>query len=443
MRNLFVRRVFAIITLVACLYLMLTAARGGVSRFLSQYGPTAGLLLAQDGSPPEEQFKLVDTAVSFSPADPDAHHARGVVFYETNRFAEAATEFERSVAAQPRFHFLWVKLGQARAGAGDAEGALAAYREAVRLAPFYSEPRWQLGNLLLRMNETEEAFVELRQAAASAPALLPYTTNLAWGAFGGDAARIVQALRPETPVEQLDLARMFAQRGETRAAMELFRRAGGKASAESRRALLEELLKAKQFVAAREVWSRGRRVSGVAGDIDIPDERSVNEKEGVGVITDPSFEQAIRRDDPGFGWQIPQTARGVGFDLDVGDPRAGNRSLRINWAGNGSPQSPVFSQLVLVEGGTRYRLAFASRAERVRTGGLPIIIVTDATTEGELVRSKPLLPDAASWQNDVIEFNTPPAASAVRISIARENCSSGPCPVFGHTWLDEFSLRKL
>jgi hypothetical protein len=31
---------------------------------------------------------------------------------------------------------------------------------------------------------------------------------------------------------------------------------------------------------------------------------------------------------------------------------------------------------------------------------------------------------------------------AIRIILDREPCTSMPCPIFGHLWLDEFALKK-
>jgi hypothetical protein len=42
-----------------------------------------------------------------------------------------------------------------------------------------------------------------------------------------------------------------------------------------------------------------------------------------------------------------------------------------------------------------------------------------------------------------VEFTVPEKAEAVTIRLARDKCSSSPCPIFGVMWLDEFTLQKL
>src|SRR6266851_680002 len=104
-----------------------------------------------------------------------------------DEYAQARDEFQRAAQLRPRDYYLWMLLGVTSDQSGDQEGALRALRQAVALAPSYARPRWQLGNVLLRMGQLDQAFVELRQAAQSNPSLWPNVDDLAWGAYGRDA----------------------------------------------------------------------------------------------------------------------------------------------------------------------------------------------------------------------------------------------------------------
>ncbi|MBA2338845.1 MAG: carbohydrate binding domain-containing protein, partial [Pyrinomonadaceae bacterium] len=125
------------------------------------------------------------------------------------------------------------------------------------------------------------------------------------------------------------------------------------------------------------------------------------------------------------------------------DTHTGNRSLRIDWTGEAPQAFPLITQTVLVEPATRYRLSFAARARDVVTGGPPLVIVVDATSNQELTKSKPLPQDTTPWQDYSSDFTTSRSASAIIISVQRQTCTSGQCPIFGHTWLDDISLQKL
>ena len=66
------------------------------------------------------------------------------------------------------------------------------FEAAVRLAPFYAQPRWYLGNMLLQAGRLDEGFAELRRAVKSDPSYLPDTIQRATEAFAGDSGAIAK-----------------------------------------------------------------------------------------------------------------------------------------------------------------------------------------------------------------------------------------------------------
>jgi hypothetical protein len=361
-----------------------------------------------------------------SPEDPETHSALGLVLYNTKE-AGALGEFERATALRPRDYFLWLQLGRARDEAGDAEGADAALREAMRLAPFYSEPRWQYGNVLYRRGRLEEAFAEMRRAAESNPTLYPVFVDLAWGTYSGDVSAVERVASPRNSAERLALARLFARKGMADASLASFR-AAGEVDKDERRSFLRELLKMKQFAAAYEVWAGGREVSGA----------------GVGNFTEPGFEGRVNTSELGFGWRQERVLEGVALSLDTQTPKSGSRSLLVEWGGHANPGVDVISQLVLVEPSARYRLSFYARTEDVKTGGPPLIVIADASAPDArvLAESKTLPRGTSGWQEYEVEFAAAPKTEAVLVSLRRRNCETNPCPMFGRVWLDDFSLIR-
>ncbi|MBA3710866.1 MAG: tetratricopeptide repeat protein [Pyrinomonadaceae bacterium] len=405
----------AIAAFLVCLWLGWSAARRGASRLLSDYGVRANRLDA------------ANAAVKLTPSDAEAHYARALVLAQSGMFSEAGAATEHAVALRPRDYVLWVELGQDRDQIGDVDGALTAFKEAVRLAPFYAQPRWQLGNLFLRTGRSREAFTELRRAALSDPSLWPQLIDLAWSALRGDAGAVRQVIEPQTPDERLALARYFAKKGKALEAVELFHGGGG-ASEEDVNNLMSELLAGGMFKEAYEVW---RSAAGAKTDA------------GVAVIVDGSFEGRILRENHGFGWQLARDVQGVTSSLDLQERRSGARSLQLDFNGASDPSARIVSQLGLVEPNSSYRLLFAARSEELVTGGPPVIAVLDANANGlVLAESTPLPQGTSDWMEYEMMFNTSDTTSAVLITLQRQGCSSGPCPVFGRVWLDDFSLRK-
>jgi Flp pilus assembly protein TadD len=415
-----VRVALALLGAAACLLGMWSAGREGLSRLFASYGSTTN------------QLEAAERAVALSPSDPEAHYVRASLLADAGELAEAVKEYERAVALRPQDYVLWLELGRARDRANDLDGALTAFKESVRLAPSYARPRWQLGNVLFRAGRREEALAELRRAAAVDRKLLPAAIDLAWAATGGDARAVEQAIQPQTPSMHLALARFFARQGKTSEAVAQYR-AAGDVSEQERRVLLEELLAARRFDEAYEVWASTHRENAGAGT-------SSN-----GPIINGGFEEAIRLDDPGFGWQLQRGATGVQVSHDALEPRAGTQSLRLVWSGNSDPASPALSQLVLVKPNSRYRLRFAARTEKLVTGALPMITVVDAGGSDVRSLAQPVvLPQGPSaWQDYTTEFKTAGETGAVLVSVRRQDCSSNPCPIFGRIWLDDFSMLKI
>src|SRR6266404_869842 len=196
----------------------------------------------------------VDRAVALLPADAESHAARAEILQQVEDYEQARDEFGRAVQLRPRDYYLWMLLGVTRDQNQDQTGALRALEQAVALAPSYAQPRWQLGNLLLRMGELDRAFAELRQAAQSNPSLWPNVDDLAWGVYERDANTVVRVIQPETDSACMALALFFAHHQQGAAALEQFRATRLK-SEKGTESLVDELLKARSFPEAYEVWA--------------------------------------------------------------------------------------------------------------------------------------------------------------------------------------------
>jgi tetratricopeptide (TPR) repeat protein len=414
------RLALALLVAAGCLWGMLSAWRAGASRLLTQHA-RAARLLAQ-----------ADEAVSTAPHDPDAHSARALVLLNNRDLTAALAEYERAAALRPRDYLLWLELGRARDRANDPQGALAALAQAVRLAPAYAQPRWHLGNALFRAGQYEEAFGELRRAALGDAALLPSLIDLAWNASGEDASVVEQLIQPERASWRTALAKYFAGRGRAAEALAQFRAAGG-IKEEDRQALVNELLAARRYAEAYEIWAAGPEAEGVAAA-------------GPGHVHDGGFENQIARGAQGFGWRAAQDTEALRVSLDKAGPRSGAQSLRVDFGGNPSVSRPLLTQLIPVEPHSRYRLSFSARAEEVITGGPPFVGVSDAgAEEGQRPLALARLPEQSSggWREHIVEFTTAETTGAVLVFLAREGCGgAGPCPIFGRLWLDDFELRK-
>src|SRR5262245_61551001 len=176
-----------------CLFLIQASARIGFSRLLTRYA-----LL-------ENSLPAADEAARLSPSDPETHHARAAVLSRLQMPAEAVKSLETATNLRYRDDLLWIELGNVREELGDTQGALVALDQAAHWAPHYAHTHWQRGNLLLRMGRFDEAFTELRMAAAANRNYLPSLIDLAWGISRADIKTTENLIQIKDESERLAL----------------------------------------------------------------------------------------------------------------------------------------------------------------------------------------------------------------------------------------------
>ena len=421
------RRTAGLLAALLCLAVILWAGawafRAAVARTFADYALSTGRVINESGSA-ESLMLPADEAVKYSPADPAGHFARAVILAYMERAGESSDAAKAALALRPRDFAIWLRYGQSLEEAGDAARAELAFREAVRLAPHYARPAWQLGNMLLRAGKRDEAFVELRRAASSDPALYPIFMQTLWHATGKEVASFARAARPETSEQTLEVVRLLVKSGAAEEGMKALRESGARLTPEARRRLVADLVSAEAFAEAYAVWSEGR--DGETAD----------------ALADGGFEGEVRTDEEGFGWRFARDARGVALSLDSDSPREGGRSLKVEYAGASDPSARVVSRLIPVEPASRYRLNFSARTRELVTGGPPYVAVVSAAKPGDtLAAAQPLHAGTSTWQDFSIEFDAP-AVGAVRVLLTRQPCTSSPCPAFGGVWLDAFKLQE-
>jgi tetratricopeptide (TPR) repeat protein len=370
--NRYLRLIVVIILVGFCLWTIRDSGAFGVSRLLDRFS-MANFDLA-----------IADKAVKLAPTDAQAHFAAAAVLSTLNRTPESAVEMERSVALRPSDYALWSQLGLLRDQLGDTAGALAAFDEAVRLAPFYARPRWQRGNLLVRAGSYEQGFQDLSRAALSNPELIPALIDLAWNVSKGDPNLTEQWSQIKTDQGRIAFAKFLARRGKGPEVIAQLRKIAV-VPEDSRRQLVEELVAKGAFESAYEVWKAGR------GDqVPVPQPKPQ--------IYDGGFEAPLTFDATGFGWRVSRNVQGIALSLNSSAPHTGSRNLRIDFSGNSDPGAGLISQLILVEPSRIYQINFASRSQDIVTGGLPIVVVTDAQGERKRLGQTPPLSGVNDWK---------------------------------------------
>ena len=378
------------------------------------------------------RLETARSAVRLAPDDPLTHWALASMerrIFGPEQLASVVRHYEQAVALSPNDFRLWMELGRARESAGDIRGAEEAFRRAVVLAPFYAHPRWLLGNLLLRARRTEEAFAELRRAAAADRKLRRQVLDFAWRVYGQDVESVKRAVG-DSPAALADLASYLAGHGRLDDALALWSGLGPEVKREQRATgeqLLNSLLTAKRYRAA----------VGVVNDLS-PGAEAV----AAGQLVDGGFEGDVGAAGI-FAWQVTSAPQAqVGLDQAV--RHEGARSLRVTFKASSNPGLNI-SQLVAVESATTYRLTCWVRAQDLRSAGTPLIEVLSAQDGGVLGRGAPLPVGSSDWQEVRIEFKVSAQTEAINVRVNRASCGADApvCPIFGTVWYDDFNLQRM
>jgi tetratricopeptide (TPR) repeat protein len=404
------RIALGVLLILLCLFLMQAAARVGFSRLLSRYALIVNSIPASD------------QAVRLSPSDPDAYRARATVLHRLQMPAEAVKSLELASSLRHRDDHLWLELGKAREEIGDTEGALAAFDQAVRWAPYYAHTHWQRGNLLLRMGRSAEAFAELRKAASVNRNYLPNLIDLAWGISREDINAAGELIDINGDPERLALIRFLARKGKGREVINQVGLLSTPLSSENKDKLVRLLFAAQAF---RDAFALGSDSSAQA-------------------IINGGFEEQLLLNEAAFGgWVLSSQQTKNKLSIDISEKTAGSRSLQINFGGDWIPGTPLLSQTIMVEPNKSYRVFFSVMTKDVVTGGPPVFTVNDAANNQLLGKSENLPAETTPWLKLNFEFTTLATSEAAVIRLQRNNCESSPCPIFGTLWLDEIYIEPV
>ncbi len=360
------------------------------------------------------------------PFDPDYFEMRAAVDEQAGDLAAEKENLRQAVRFRPEDFALRLKFGRAAESAGDSAGAENAFRVAVRLAPFYGETHFALGNFLARHNRFEESFEQLRIAAKRRPDYFAAVLALLWKISRGDAKKTLDVLAPLDNFETRSFAEFLSGKNQFSAIGELLCGAGNFDDA-LRAAMIENLFEKKQYAAAQRIFRRECVTTPGSS------------------LLDAGFENGELGENLGFGWRVgklPETLRiGLADDTAAG----GSQSLAVNFGGSADPGSTILSQIITVEKNRRYQFSFASQTEKIRSNGLPVMqIILKKPNADELAAEIELKnTDDLQWIRKSARIKTDSTTDALEIRLTRKSCAGNFCPINGRLWLDDFQLQAI
>ena len=389
-----------------------------------------GDMLAEMTSSSEPNAReIAQLANGLAPGDPSTSWLIAATekdVFTPEKIADSLGGYAETVRLAPFDFRWWVELGRANEQADKPEAAEKAYLRAVQLAPEYTYPHWQLGNFYLRQNRADDAFAELRKAAASNTIYRQQIFSIAWDFYDKDTAKL-EAITEGLPAARTDLAKFYASRGQAENSLRVWNSLTEEEKQDNAavaRFIAQGLYEQKRYQAAVEFV----RQLGIE-----PDARAASVQNG-------GFESPIGQADYiYFNWQVSKNVEKMDVKLDPTQKHEGNRSLRVGFNGFAEPQLANIWQTVAVEPNKKYTLSFWLKTEDLKSAGTPTIEIINAN-DGKLITASKSFPTGTNnWQQLTVEFSTPENAEAVTIRTGRGYCGDR-CPIFGVIWYDNFQI---
>ena len=342
----------------------------------------------------------------------------------------AVAEYRLAVEVEPNDFRYWMELGRALEATGDIQNGEKALRRAVELAPSYSYPHWQYGNLLLRQGKVDEAFAELTRAAEADSNMQSPVFALASQVFGGDEAKVARAL-PSASL-RLEFALSLITAGKPDEALRLLQTVGA-AERKAQSATVDEVIKA--FIAGHYYHA--------ALSLLRDSQMNAAEQPALEQFWNGGFETPLlSNDNQPFHWLIDSHSQ-VQVTIDNARPHSGQHSLKMLFKSPTKLDSIPIWQTVIVEPDTQYKLQFYARTEGLVSGSRPLLAVKDLAG-GTLATSSPLPSGTNDWQLATLTFKTKPREEGILITFYRETCGQDAiCPIFGSVWYDDFNLQRI
>ncbi len=398
------------------------AVRWYVGNTVAEYAPSV-----ESGG-----IEMARLAARWAPGDPFTHWRLASLeekVFNADNLADTVREYRLAVILSPNDYRYWMELGRALEASGDIAGGEKALHRAVHLAPAYSHPRWQYGNLLVREGKLDEAFVQLARAAEADREMRPPVFSLAWQVFDGDVNKIATAACPTAAV-RIEFATYLIGQAKIDDAMRVWRSinpADRKAQPDLDEAFKKALMQSKHFRALLEVMRE-------------------TDADPQGPAPEQFWNGGLERDieptrEKSFYWLInsrPQVR--IGIDTTA---HSGRGSLRIVFKSPNKLDTIEVAQAIVVTPDTQYHFECFLRTQDLTSGATPLVSILDATNDALLISSPPAPSGTNDWQRITLDLKTGPKCDGIIVRLSRGSCGENQvCPIFGTIWYDDFSLKR-
>jgi hypothetical protein len=265
--------------------------------------------------------------------DPDAQ--RAIRLYQT------------ALSFDPHSADTWLDLGTAYESEGDIAAARNAFVQAKRVYPLSPEVSWRYGNFLLRRDELDPAFGEIRHAVEADPKRGAAAFALCMR-FEPNVNSVLERVLPHSKEAYLNVISALAEEEKADQSLLVWSSLAAlhpQLQLSDSYPLIELLLRKRRVTDAQRVWDQALLFAGVSRPPDPP----------ASLVWDGGFESNIVGG--GFTWRYSSFIGGVVITLDAKEKHSGKHSLRLTFNGLSNVNFNDVCQYIPVQPSTSYHFS--------------------------------------------------------------------------------------
>lgn len=317
--------------------------------------------------------------------------------------------------------------------AGKTAQARAAYLEAKRVYPLSAEVLWRYGNFLLRNNEIEAAFPEIRRAVELDPKRGAEAFSRCHR-VDPDINEVLEKVIPPVLATHLDIVFGLASEGQLDAALLVWQRAKtlqGKLTLLDVYPLANGLIEARRTKDAVQFWQEATAKMAAPIPPDPPGS----------IIWDGGFESGVFG--VGYAWRFPSPSKGVLIKIDASEKHSGAQSLQVMFTANSNVFFADLCHWIPVQPNTSYLFsAWVKTKSLTSDQGIRFVIYGSADGKMTAASTDEIHGDEP-WTNLTLAWTSSSDITATRVCAARSQSDQPNGQIAGIAWIDDVSMTPV
>jgi tetratricopeptide (TPR) repeat protein len=342
----------------------------------------------------------------------------------------AIRAYRTALSFDPRSADTWLDLAAAYESEGNLAAARDAFLHAKKAYPLSAEGSWRFGNFLLRQNELQPAFAEIRHAVEADPKRGAEAFSRCLRAEP-DVEKILDQALPPIPEVYVEAIWDQTTDGHTDNALKVWNRLVSihpRVPLPEVFSLVGSLWANKRIAEASRVWDQAVVLAGFS---DLQDPSG-------SVLWDGGFESGVTNG--GFSWLLPEGMRDVQISFDNHEKHSGNRSLRLIFDGKSNLTLNNICHYVPVAPSTAYRFSAWIQTRALTTDeGVRFQLHSLGTQDNSVV----VTPDAHGsqpWTRIEVPWSAGKDAQAMQVCLVRFPSDQADNKIQGTAWVDDVAL---